>query len=94
MDSITEGADYVNNKLEAIENRLKWIMDEMKGKDDSCFELSLTSEEMNLQPFTTESQAKAFQHNYQLLNSNLYTKYIANKVNSENSETVIEQENL
>ena len=38
---------------------------------------------MSLQPFTTESQAKATQYNYQLLNSNLYRNYI--QVQGENN---------
>ena len=94
IDSIGEGADYVNHKIESIEHRLGWIMDEMKEKDNSCFELTVGSDEMNLQPFTMESQAKATQHNYQLLNSTFYTNYIAAKVESEPGENKTEQASL
>ena len=89
IDSLTEGVDYVNTKIESIESRLRWLQDEMKARDESCFQLTLTSEEMNLQPFTTESRAKATQHHYQVLNSQLYAQHVSGQMNP--VETVPEQ---
>ena len=80
-ESLTEGYEYVNRKMEDIDNRLKWIKGEMDERDKSCFELRVTAETMDLQPFTTESQAKRTQNNYQILNSDLYTNHVTSDTN-------------
>ena len=76
VESLTEGADYVNRKIDDINNRLKWIKEEMNARDKSCFELKVTSESMDLQPLTTESRAKNTQHSYQVLNSEFYSSHV------------------
>merc|ERR1712218_516193 len=72
-ESLTEGYEYANRKIIEIDNRLKWIKGEMDERDKNCFELKVTAETIDLQPFTTESQAKSYQKSYQFLNSYLYT---------------------
>ena len=76
VESLTEGAEYVNHKIDDINNRLKWIKEEMNERDKSCFELKVASETMDLLPFTTESRAKDTQHNFQLLNSEFYSSHV------------------
>ena len=94
IDSLSEGAEYVNTKIETIDRNLRCIDDKLKVLGDDCLEMTFSNEEINLNPFSTESRSKATQHDYQILNSNFYVEHISGQNNSleiEHEEIGIEQ---
>ena len=84
IESLTEGYDSLQRRMEIIKTNLQFIKSEVQEGDDNCYELVFNKEESDIQPFVTDgcSEAKRTQNTYQLLNSNFYEQHLI--IDSEN----------
>ena len=78
IESLTEGYDSLQKRIEIIKTNLQYIQSEVEEGDDKCYELVFNKEESDIQPYLVDgcSEAKRTQNTYQLLNSNFYEQHL------------------
>ena len=78
IESLTEGYDSLQRRMEIIKTNLQFIKSEVQEGDDTCYELVFNKEESDIQPYLVDgcSEAKRTQNTYQLLNSNFYEQHL------------------